>query len=154
MYLKFSACGKFFFSHTFDNFELHIVKTILSTPAFGKVLLYFELPIHGSKTWDSHRIKITAFLEVVLCSSACSTIAKEQTALVFKVREKVSLLHCRQGCTTLWNAATNLPHYILSTLHHLVLFFFVLFCLCIFILVCFVSTSVRTTATKWQLNCS
>ena len=31
---------------------------------------------------------------------------------------------------------------------------FVLFCLCIFILICFVCTSVRTTATEWQLNCS
>ena len=32
--------------------------------------------------------------------------------------------------------------------------FFVLFRLCIFILVCFVCTSVRTIATEWQLNCS
>jgi hypothetical protein len=31
---------------------------------------------------------------------------------------------------------------------------FVLFRLCIFILICFVCTSVRTTATEWQLNCS
>jgi len=31
---------------------------------------------------------------------------------------------------------------------------FVLFRLCIFILVCFVCTSVRTTATEWQVNCS
>ena len=31
---------------------------------------------------------------------------------------------------------------------------FVLFRLCIFILICFVRTSVRTTATEWQLNCS
>ena len=31
---------------------------------------------------------------------------------------------------------------------------FVLFPLCIFILICFVCTSVRTTATEWQLNCS
>jgi hypothetical protein len=31
---------------------------------------------------------------------------------------------------------------------------FVLFCLCIFILICFVCTGVRTTATEWQLNCS
>ena len=30
----------------------------------------------------------------------------------------------------------------------------VLFRLCIFILICFVCTSVRTTATEWQLNCS
>ena len=30
--------------------------------------------------------------------------------------------------------------------------FFVLFRLCIFILICFVGTSVRTTATEWQLN--
>jgi len=34
------------------------------------------------------------------------------------------------------------------------LFFFVLFRLCIFIVICFVSTGVRTTATEWQLNCS
>ena len=33
-------------------------------------------------------------------------------------------------------------------------FVFELFCLCIFILICFVCTSVRTTATEWQLNCS
>jgi hypothetical protein len=32
--------------------------------------------------------------------------------------------------------------------------FFVLFRLCIFIIICFVCTGVRTTATKWQLNCS
>ena len=32
--------------------------------------------------------------------------------------------------------------------------FFVLFHLYIFILICFVCTIVRTTATKWQLNCS
>jgi len=32
--------------------------------------------------------------------------------------------------------------------------FFVLFRLCIFILICFVCTSVRTAATDWQLNCS
>jgi len=32
--------------------------------------------------------------------------------------------------------------------------FFVLFRLCIFILICFVCTSVRTTATEWKLNCS
>jgi hypothetical protein len=32
--------------------------------------------------------------------------------------------------------------------------FFVLFRLCIFIIICFVCTSVRTTATGWQLNCS
>jgi p-aminobenzoyl-glutamate transporter AbgT len=32
--------------------------------------------------------------------------------------------------------------------------FFVLFRLCIFILICFVCTGVRTTATEWQLNCS
>jgi len=32
--------------------------------------------------------------------------------------------------------------------------FFVLFPLCIFILICFVCTSVRTTATEWKLNCS
>jgi hypothetical protein len=31
---------------------------------------------------------------------------------------------------------------------------FVLFRLCIFILICFVCTSVRTTDTEWQLNCS
>jgi hypothetical protein len=31
---------------------------------------------------------------------------------------------------------------------------FVLFRLCIFILICFVCTGVRTTATEWQLNCS
>jgi hypothetical protein len=31
---------------------------------------------------------------------------------------------------------------------------FVLFRLCIFILICFVCTSVRTTATRWKLNCS
>ena len=31
---------------------------------------------------------------------------------------------------------------------------FVLLHLCIFILICFVCTSVRTTATEWQLNCS
>jgi len=31
---------------------------------------------------------------------------------------------------------------------------FLLFRLCIFILICFVCTSVRTTATEWQLNCS
>jgi hypothetical protein len=31
---------------------------------------------------------------------------------------------------------------------------FVLFRLCIYILICFVCTSVRTTATEWQLNCS
>ena len=31
---------------------------------------------------------------------------------------------------------------------------FVLFPLCIFILICFVCTSVRTTATEWQHNCS
>ena len=31
---------------------------------------------------------------------------------------------------------------------------FVLFRLCIFILICFVCTSVRTTATEWQLKCS
>jgi hypothetical protein len=31
---------------------------------------------------------------------------------------------------------------------------FVLFRLCIFILICFVYTGVRTTATEWQLNCS
>ena len=31
---------------------------------------------------------------------------------------------------------------------------FVLFRLCIFILICFVSSSVRTTATEWQLNWS
>ena len=31
---------------------------------------------------------------------------------------------------------------------------FVLFRLCIFILICFICTSVRTTATEWQLNCS
>jgi hypothetical protein len=31
---------------------------------------------------------------------------------------------------------------------------FVLFRLCIFILICFVCTTVRTTATEWQLNCS
>ena len=30
--------------------------------------------------------------------------------------------------------------------------FFVLFRLCIFILICFVSTSARTTATEWQLQ--
>jgi len=30
----------------------------------------------------------------------------------------------------------------------------VLFRLCIFILICFVCTGVRTTATEWQLNCS
>jgi len=30
----------------------------------------------------------------------------------------------------------------------------VLFRLCIFILICFVCTSLMTTATKWQLNCS
>ena len=37
----------------------------------------------------------------------------------------------------------------------LVLFvlFLVLFRLCIFILICFVCTSVRTTATEWQVNC-
>jgi hypothetical protein len=32
--------------------------------------------------------------------------------------------------------------------------FFVFFCVRIFILICFVCTSVRTTATKWQFNCS
>jgi len=32
--------------------------------------------------------------------------------------------------------------------------FFVLFLLCIFILIYFVCTSVRTTATEWQFNCS
>ena len=32
--------------------------------------------------------------------------------------------------------------------------FFVLLPLCIFILICFVCTSVRTTATQWQFNCS
>jgi len=31
---------------------------------------------------------------------------------------------------------------------------FVLFRLCIFILICFVCTSVRTAAIEWQLNCS
>jgi hypothetical protein len=31
---------------------------------------------------------------------------------------------------------------------------FVLFRLCIYIFICFVFTSVRTTATEWQLNCS
>ena len=31
---------------------------------------------------------------------------------------------------------------------------FVLFRLCIFILICFVCTSVRTTATEWKLNCN
>jgi len=31
---------------------------------------------------------------------------------------------------------------------------FVLFRLCIFILICFVCTSIRTAATEWQLNCS
>jgi len=31
---------------------------------------------------------------------------------------------------------------------------FVLFRLCIFILICFVCTSLRTTATEWKLNCS
>jgi hypothetical protein len=31
---------------------------------------------------------------------------------------------------------------------------FVLFRLCIFILICFVCTSVRTTVTEWQINCS
>ena len=30
---------------------------------------------------------------------------------------------------------------------------FVLFRLCIFILICFICTSVRTTATEWKLNC-
>jgi len=33
-------------------------------------------------------------------------------------------------------------------------FFFVLFRLCISILICFVCTSVKTSATEWQLNCS
>ena len=32
--------------------------------------------------------------------------------------------------------------------------FFLLFGLCVFILICFVCTSVRTTAIEWQLNCS
>jgi len=32
--------------------------------------------------------------------------------------------------------------------------FFVLFRWCIFILICFVCTGVRTTATGWKLNCS
>jgi hypothetical protein len=32
--------------------------------------------------------------------------------------------------------------------------FFVLFRLCIFILICFGCTSVRTTATEWKLRCS
>jgi hypothetical protein len=31
---------------------------------------------------------------------------------------------------------------------------FVLFRLCIFILICFVCTGVRATATEWQLNCT
>ena len=31
---------------------------------------------------------------------------------------------------------------------------FVLFCLCTFILICFLCTNVRTTATEWKLNCS
>jgi len=31
---------------------------------------------------------------------------------------------------------------------------FVVFRLCVFILICFVCTGVRTTATGWQLNCS
>jgi len=31
---------------------------------------------------------------------------------------------------------------------------FVLFHVCIFILICFVCTSVRTTATEWKLNCT
>jgi hypothetical protein len=31
---------------------------------------------------------------------------------------------------------------------------FVLFRLCIFILICFVCTTVRTTATEWRINCS
>ena len=35
-----------------------------------------------------------------------------------------------------------------------VMCFFELFLLCVFILICFVCTSVRTTATEWQLNCS
>jgi hypothetical protein len=47
-YLNFSACGKFF-PCTFDNFELHIVKIILGITAFGKGLLYFELPIYAKK---------------------------------------------------------------------------------------------------------
>jgi hypothetical protein len=31
---------------------------------------------------------------------------------------------------------------------------FILFHLCIFIIICFVCTGVRTSATEWQLNCS
>ena len=34
------------------------------------------------------------------------------------------------------------------------LYCFLLFRLCIFILICFFCTSVRTTATEWKLNCS
>ena len=34
------------------------------------------------------------------------------------------------------------------------LYFLELFRLCIFIVICFVCTSVRTAATEWQLNCS
>ena len=32
--------------------------------------------------------------------------------------------------------------------------FFILLRVCTFILICFVCTTVRTTATEWQLNCS
>jgi hypothetical protein len=94
MYLNFSAHGKFF-PHTFDHFELHIVKITLGITAFGKGLLYFELPTRVRKTWGSHSNNYEDYglLGSVLCSSACSNISKERTALVFMVQEKVSLLH-------------------------------------------------------------
>jgi hypothetical protein len=53
----------------------------------------------------------------------------------------------------LWGCFGNMCTWVYCVLYCLYCVF-VLFRLCIFILICFVCTSVRITATEWQPNCS
>jgi uncharacterized membrane protein len=58
------------------------------------------------------------------------------------------------GCVCMCGCFGNMCTCIYCVLYFLYCLFYVSFRLCIFSLICCVCTSVRTTATEWQLNCS
>jgi len=72
---------------------------------------------------------------------------------------KKAMMHLNSRCqiVTLSGFHTEEPQILGSTAQNVVaghILCFVLFRLCIFFLICFVCTSVRTTATEWKLNYS
>jgi len=84
---------------------------------------------------------------IILKSNCCTAVDRRRKATSMCGWVHVGVFGQLYGCSG------NMCICIYCVLYYLYCVF-VLFHLCTFILICSVCTSVRTTATEWQLNCS